>query len=93
MHSCWICYERVSWCLDFITEKYWTGKSQLLIVKHMFLKSYLTICNENKPLAIASGLSIGKEGPSVHTAVCIGNVISRMFGKFKRNKGIYTTTK
>ncbi|CAG8468570.1 9921_t:CDS:10 [Paraglomus brasilianum] len=38
------------------------------------------------PLAIASGLSIGKEGPSVHTAVCIGNVISRMFGKFKRNK-------
>ncbi|CAG8722026.1 5147_t:CDS:2, partial [Acaulospora colombiana] len=38
------------------------------------------------PLAIASGLSIGKEGPSVHTAACVGNVISRIFGKHKINK-------
>ncbi|CAJ0651298.1 13721_t:CDS:10, partial [Entrophospora sp. SA101] len=38
------------------------------------------------PLAIASGLSIGKEGPSVHTAACIGNVVSRLFGKYKINK-------
>ncbi|KAL9043567.1 MAG: hypothetical protein Q9214_003250, partial [Letrouitia sp. 1 TL-2023] len=37
------------------------------------------------PLAIASGLSVGKEGPSVHYAVCTGNVISRFFGKYKRN--------
>lgn len=37
------------------------------------------------PLAIASGLSIGKEGPSVHYAVCTGNVISRMFEKYNRN--------
>ncbi|KAJ5782281.1 hypothetical protein N7457_004055 [Penicillium paradoxum] len=37
------------------------------------------------PLAIASGLSVGKEGPSVHFAVCTGNVISRFFGKYKRN--------
>ena len=37
------------------------------------------------PLAIASGLSIGKEGPSVHYAVCTGNVISRMFAKYERN--------
>ena len=37
------------------------------------------------PLAIASGLSIGKEGPSVHYAVCTGNVISRMFVKYRRN--------
>jgi chloride channel 3/4/5 len=37
------------------------------------------------PLAIASGLSVGKEGPSVHYAVCTGNVISRMFEKYKRN--------
>ncbi|GAB7361615.1 hypothetical protein MBLNU230_g1667t1 [Neophaeotheca triangularis] len=39
------------------------------------------------PLAIASGLSVGKEGPSVHYAVCTGNVISRMFEKFRRNAG------
>ncbi|KAH0605483.1 uncharacterized protein H6S33_004705 [Morchella sextelata] len=37
------------------------------------------------PLAIASGLSVGKEGPSVHYAVCTGNVISRFFKKYRRN--------
>ncbi|KAF8435573.1 chloride channel [Terfezia claveryi] len=37
------------------------------------------------PLAIGSGLCIGKEGPSVHYAVCTGNVISRLFGKYRRN--------
>jgi chloride channel 3/4/5 len=37
------------------------------------------------PLAIASGLSVGKEGPSVHYATCIGNVVSRFFDKYKRS--------
>lgn len=37
------------------------------------------------PLAIASGLSVGKEGPSVHYAVCTGNVVSRLFAKYRSN--------
>lgn len=37
------------------------------------------------PLSIGSGLSVGKEGPSVHFAVCTGNVISQLFEKYRRD--------
>jgi len=37
-------------------------------------------------LAVASNLSIGKEGPSVHMACCVGHVISRMFANYRANK-------
>ena len=37
------------------------------------------------PLAIASGLSVGKEGPSVHYAVCIGSVVSQLFEKYRQS--------
>ncbi|KAI8067972.1 chloride channel [Gongronella butleri] len=37
-------------------------------------------------MAVASNLSIGKEGPSVHMACCVGNVISRCFQKFRSSK-------
>ncbi|EGV65879.1 voltage-gated chloride channel [Yamadazyma tenuis ATCC 10573] len=37
------------------------------------------------PLAIASGLSVGKEGPSVHYAVCIGNSVAKTFTKYKKS--------
>ncbi|KAK7203145.1 chloride channel [Myxozyma melibiosi] len=37
------------------------------------------------PLSIASGLSVGKEGPSVHYAVAAGNVIARLFQRYRHN--------
>lgn len=36
-------------------------------------------------LSVASGLSIGKEGPFVHIASCIGNVTCRLFDKYSSN--------
>lgn len=38
-------------------------------------------------MSVASNLSLGKEGPSVHMACCVGNVISRCFKKFRTSKG------
>lgn len=37
-------------------------------------------------LSTASGLSLGKEGPLVHVGCCIGNIIARMFPKYRRNE-------
>ena len=38
-------------------------------------------------LSVASGLSIGKEGPYVHIATCVGNIASRLFSKYNHNDG------
>jgi chloride channel 3/4/5 len=38
-------------------------------------------------LSVASGLSLGKEGPYVHIATCIGNVACRLFSKYNQNDG------
>ncbi|KAJ3032750.1 glycerol ethanol, ferric requiring protein [Rhizophlyctis rosea] len=35
------------------------------------------------PLMVASGLAVGKEGPMVHVAVCVGNCVGRGFGWFR----------
>lgn len=37
-------------------------------------------------LSVASGLSLGKEGPFVHIASCIGNIISRFTSKYENNE-------
>lgn len=36
-------------------------------------------------LAISSGMSLGKEGPYVHIATCVGNICSRLFKKYRTN--------
>jgi chloride channel 3/4/5 len=38
-------------------------------------------------LSVASGLSLGKEGPLVHIATCVGNIACRLFSKYDRNDG------
>ncbi|KAJ6499237.1 chloride channel [Mycena sanguinolenta] len=37
-------------------------------------------------LSVASGLSLGKEGPFVHLASCIGNIVSRFTSKYENNE-------
>lgn len=39
-----------------------------------------------QPLAIGSGLSVGKEGPSVHVACCVGNVVGQIFRKYRESQ-------
>jgi chloride channel 3/4/5 len=38
-------------------------------------------------LSVASGLSLGKEGPYVHISTCIGNIACRLFSKYSNNDG------
>ena len=49
--------------------------------------STLLIKSLGLPLAVASGLSLGKEGPLVHVACCIGNVMLRPFKVLRGNEG------
>ena len=37
-------------------------------------------------MSVASGLSLGKEGPFVHIVCCIGNIVSRFFDKYETNE-------
>lgn len=58
------------------------------IISGFIMKGFLglkTLCIKciALPLSIASGLSVGKEGPSVHYAACIGNVIASQFSRFR----------
>jgi chloride channel 3/4/5 len=48
-------------------------------VKTLIVKTFALI------LAVASGLSLGKEGPFVHIATCVGNIACRLFYKYDSN--------
>lgn len=48
-------------------------------IKTLFLKSVGLV------FSIASGLAVGKEGPFVHLATCVGNVSCRLFNKYSEN--------
>ncbi|XP_050541085.1 H(+)/Cl(-) exchange transporter 5 isoform X1 [Daktulosphaira vitifoliae] len=37
-------------------------------------------------MSVSAGLSLGKEGPMVHIASCIGNILSYLFPKYGRNE-------
>lgn len=50
-------------------------------LKTLFVKTLALI------LSVASGLSLGKEGPYVHIATCIGNIACRLFSKYNHNDG------
>jgi chloride channel 3/4/5 len=39
------------------------------------------------PLTVASGLAVGKEGPMIHVASCVGNIFPRFSPKYKNNEG------
>lgn len=51
-----------------------------------FLGGY-TLCAKTIALilAIASGMALGKEGPYVHLATCVGNIMSRLFPFINEN--------
>ncbi|RKP10007.1 chloride channel [Thamnocephalis sphaerospora] len=56
-------------------------------VIHGFLGGWtLVIKSIGLALSVGSGMSIGKEGPAVHVACCVGNVVSRLFSKYRHNK-------
>ncbi|KAI8662584.1 hypothetical protein NCS56_01062500 [Fusarium sp. Ph1] len=50
-------------------------------VRTLFIKMVALI------LSVASGMSLGKEGPYVHMAACVGNILCRIFSKYDRNDG------
>lgn len=72
----------------FIIKGFLSGKT--LVIKSVALVSLpctCTVTDGYKPIAIASGLSVGKEGPSVHVACSIGHFIAARFTRFSRSQG------
>ncbi|KAI9279140.1 chloride channel [Sporodiniella umbellata] len=81
---CWEIENSDGGCADW---KDW-GESMgfgpdIYVIKWLF---YVLWAVSRYTLSVASNLSLGKEGPSVHMACCVGNVIARCFKKFIRSK-------
>ncbi|KAG0052611.1 hypothetical protein BGZ83_002381 [Gryganskiella cystojenkinii] len=56
------------------------------VIRHYLGVETLVIKTVTLILSTAAGLSLGKEGPLLHIACCIGNILPRIFPKFKRNE-------
>ena len=54
---------------------------EFLGVKTLFVKATGLI------FSVASGMALGKEGPFVHIACCVGNILSRFVKKYNHNEG------
>lgn len=67
---------------------FWTLaiKSLTLVSLYLMLRSP-SFPHGTQPLVIASGLSVGKEGPSVHVACCVGSVVAGLFARFSQSHG------
>lgn len=96
----YFCYILISLLFSFVAAflvKYYSpsaagsGISEIkCIVSGFVMRGFLgwwtlLIKSIGLPLAIGSGLSVGKEGPSVHYAVCVGNSIAKLFQKYRKS--------
>ena len=69
---------------------FWTFLiKSVTLVRLRVLARFTSRANKHQPLVIASGLSVGKEGPSVHVACCVGNLVASLFKDFSRSQGAY----
>ncbi|KAG0257001.1 hypothetical protein BGZ95_005350 [Linnemannia exigua] len=56
------------------------------VIRHYLGLETLVIKTVTLVLSTAAGLSLGKEGPLLHISCCIGNILPRIFPKFKKNE-------